>query len=219
MSATITDWPAWERRFAAFLAQHAQGADAAHDSAHIRRVVANARRLAQSEHASLEVVLPAAWLHDCVAVPKDSPQRSAASRMAASTASDFLRSCGYPEEYIPAIRHAIEAHSFTARIEPRTIEAKVVQDADRLDSLGAVGIARTLMLGGAMGKPLYDLAEPLPVTRQPDDRLNTIDHFYTKLLTLADTMQTAPGRAEAQARTVFMHAFLRQLEEEIGASE
>ena len=215
MTAIIGDWLIWEHRFAAFLDQHAHEADAAHDSAHIQRVVANARRLAQAENASLEVVLPAAWLHDCVAVPKDSPQRSAASRMAASAAGDFLRSCGYPEEYIPATRHAIEAHSFTARLEPRTIEAKVVQDADRLDSLGAIGIARTLMLGGAMGKPLYDSIEPLPVTRQPDDRLNTIDHFYTKLLTLADTMQTALGRAEAQTRTAFMKAYLHQLAQEI----
>lgn len=208
------DWAAWERRFAAFLDRAGQG-DAAHDRAHTERVVASARALARIELARLEVVVPAAWLHDCVSVPKDSPQRSAASRLAAEAAGAFLRACGYPAQHIPAIQHAIEAHSFSAGVAPRTIEAMVVQDADRLDALGAVGVARCLMLGGAMGKPLYDPREPFPSARPPDDRAYVIDHFYTKLLTLAETMHTAAGRAEAQARTAFMRGFLEQLGREI----
>jgi uncharacterized protein len=210
-----TDWLSWERRFADLL-DHAAPGDAAHDRAHIERVVASARALAGSEGARLEVVIPAAWLHDCVSVPKDSPQRSAASQMAAVAAGGLLRACGYPAQHIPDIQHAIEAHSFSARIVPRTIEAKVVQDADRLDALGAIGIARCLMLGGVMGKPLYDQREPFPAARAPNDRANVIDHFYVKLLTLAGSMQTASGRAEAQARTAFMRAFLEQLGHEIG---
>src|SRR6185503_808605 len=125
----------------------------------------------------LEVVIPAAWLHDCVTVPKDSPQRSTASRLAAAAAGDFLHASGYPAEHIPAIQHAIEAHSCSAGIAPHTSEAMVVQDADRLDALGAIGIARILMLGGALGMPLYDPHEPFPETRPPDDRANVLDHF------------------------------------------
>lgn len=211
-----TEWPRWQARCEAFLAQGAHAADAAHDIAHIRRVVASASALAQAERADLAVVLPAAWLHDCVLVPKDSPLRAQASRMAADAAVQFLREAGYPPELLPAIHHAVEAHSFSAGIAPRSREAQVVQDADRLDALGAIGVARCLMLGGALGRRLYDPAEPFPIQRQPDDLANTVDHFYVKLLRLADTMQTAAGRAEAERRTAFMCGFLDQLALEIG---
>lgn len=216
---TITDWPSWEQRFVRFLASRPAHTDPAHDLTHIRRVVANARMLATAEGAQLEIVLPAAWLHDCVTVPKDSPQRNSASTLAARTASAFLREHGFQELYIPAIAHAIEAHSFSAGIAPRTSEARVVQDADRLDALGAIGIARCLMLGGALGTALYAPREPFPHTRQPDDTAYVIDHFYRKLLKLADTMQTATGQAEARHRTAFMQQFLRQLDHEIDVGE
>jgi uncharacterized protein len=212
----ISDWSVWDEQFAAFLTANQGTADAAHDAMHIRRVVANARMLANAEHAVLAVVLPAAWLHDCVIVPKDSPERKMASRLAACAAGDFLRHVVYPDAHIPAIEHAIEAHSFSARIPPRTLEAQIVQDADRLDALGAVGIARTLMLGGAMGKPFYDADEPFPVRRTADDGENVLDHFFVKLLTLRDTMQTHAGREEAARRTTFMRYYLAQLAAEIG---
>lgn len=214
----ISEWAEWEARFAAFLASNESAEDAAHDRMHIRRVVANARMLADLEGAELAVVLPAAWLHDCVIVPKDSPERARASRLAAQAAGTFLRAAAYPEEHLPAIEHAIEAHSFSARIAPRTLEARVVQDADRLDALGAVGIARTMMLGGAMGMPLYEVNEPFPMTRTADDRTNVLDHFFVKLLTLCDTMQTRAGRAKAARRTLFMRHYLAQLASEVGAA-
>jgi uncharacterized protein len=210
-----TNWPAWERLIEGFLDQQIP-ADAAHDREHIRRVVMNATLLAQDEQADLAIVLPSAWLHDCVAVPKDSPLRSRASAMAGEQAVAFLQSIAYPTVYLPAIRHAIEAHSFSAGIIARTREAMVVQDADRLDSIGAIGVARCLMLSSSMGRRLYDPHEPFPHQRAPDDLTNAIDHFYTKLLRLADQMQTKAGRAEAHTRTAFMRAFLQQLGNEIG---
>ena len=213
MSQSIA-WIYWEPLFAQFLSE-ASAQDAAHDREHIRRVVSTARRLAAAEGADLAVVVPAAWLHDCVVVPKDSPQRSQASTLAARAAGDFLHGVGYPEVHLPAIEHAIAAHSFSAAIQPRTIEARVVQDADRLDAIGAIGVARCLMLGGALGRRLYDPAEPFPATREPDDLANTVDHFYLKLLRLADSMTTAAGRAEARRRTLFMQQFLDQLRSEI----
>lgn len=206
---------ALETKLAGFVAAQLPPNDPAHDLAHVRRVVANAKRLAAAEGADLDVVLPAAWLHDCVVVPKDSAQRPQASRLAAVRAVEFLSEIGYPAAHFPAIRHAIEAHSFSARIPAETLEARVVQDADRLDALGAVGIARTLMLGAAMGKPLYDEDEPLPLTRPPDDGRNVIDHFYTKLLRLAEMMQTESGRREAERRTQLMRVYLAELGREI----
>lgn len=189
--------------------------DTAHDLGHIQRVVVNARRLAAAEAADLAIVLPAAWLHDCVTVAKDSPERPRASRLAAEKAASFLLEAGYPPQHIAAVHHAIAAHSFTARIRPQTIEAQVVQDADRLDAIGAIGIARCLMLGGAMGQPLYDFDEPFPENRPPDDRQNVLDHFYVKLLNLAGMMQTASGRSEALQRTQFMQLYLQQLRHEL----
>lgn len=204
----------WGLLFEAYLGEQRHN-DPSHDLLHIKRVVATAVNLAAAENAHIEIVYPAAWLHDCVVVPKDSPQRPLASRLAAQTACAFLAEAGYAPAYLPAIEHAIAAHSFSAGIVPRTLEAKIVQDADRLDALGAIGIARCLMTGAGMGRPLYDTADPFCRSRPPDDQTATIDHFYTKLLRLAETMQTAAGRAEAQKRTNFMLAYLRQLEAEI----
>src|SRR5262245_51467281 len=135
MSQSI-DWPYWEPQFEHFLTA-AAAQDAAHDHEHVRRVVSTARRLAMAEGADMAVVVPAAWLHDCVVVPKDSPQRSQASTLAATAAVSFLRDIHYPETHLAGIEHAIAAHSFSAAIQPRTVEARVVQDADRLDAIGA----------------------------------------------------------------------------------
>lgn len=206
---------AWEARFEVFLKDRLESADPAHDLAHVKRVVANARRIAHVEGARLEIVLPAAWLHDCVVVPKNSPHRSGASREAADAATAYLTSIEYPAEILPAIGHAIEAHSFSAGTPPASLEARVVQDADRLDALGAVGVARCLMLGGSLRTPLYHPGEPLPETREPDDSKYVIDHFFTKLLRLQETMQTETGRHEALSRTAFLREFLDQLGSEI----
>ena len=189
--------------------------DAAHDRSHIRRVVVSTQRLAESEEARMEVVLPAAWLHDCVALPKDDPRREQASRLAGDVAVRFLEDAGYPAHTHAAIRHAIEAHSYSAGIAPETVEAAVVQDADRLDALGAIGIARCLMVGGRLDTSLYHPDDPFCETREPEDAAYTIDHFYAKLLRLPETMNTEAGRAEARRRAGVMRGYLDQLRREI----
>jgi uncharacterized protein len=204
----------WEPRFRRFVADQ-PNADPGHGPVHLERVVATAMRLAAEEGARVDVVLPAAWLHDCVHVAKDSPDRSRASRLAADHALDFLREAGYTPACLPDVRHAIEAHSYSAGIAPLTIEAKIVQDADRLDALGAIGLARCLAVGTALGRPLYEPADPFCRQRAPDENGASIDHLYAKLLKLAGTMQTAAGRREAARRTAFLEAFLAQLESEI----
>jgi HD superfamily phosphodiesterase len=100
--------------------------------------------------------------------------------------------------------------------EPRTPEAAVVQDADRLDALGAVGIARTFLVAGSLGSALAHPTDPFPTRRPPDDRRFAVDHFYAKLLTLAGTMRTDAGRAEAERRTAFLRTFLHHLADEFG---
>jgi uncharacterized protein len=210
----MMDWQVWESKFEGFV-QAQMVDDAAHDLHHVRRVVRNALWLAKEEGAQLEVAVPAAWLHDCVGVPKNSPQRPYASQLAAETAVTFLQQQNYPAVYLEAIAHAIAAHSFSAGIPPQTIEAKVVQDADRLEAIGAIGIARCFAVGGMLARPLYHTPDPFCQTRPPDDSLASVDHFYTKLLKLADTMQTTAGREEAYGRTQFMLNFLAQLKREM----
>lgn len=190
-------------------------ADGAHDISHVRRVVKNCSYLTDIEEANLSITLPAAWLHDCVAVPKDSPLRSQGSRLAAEAAVAFLAEINYPQEHLDDIYHAIEAHSYTAAIPTRTLEAQIVQDADRLDSLGAIGIARCLLVGGHLNRPLCDATDPFCDDRDPDDSLYTIDHFYNKLFKLPDTMQTEAGREEAHRRANLMRDYLDNLREEI----
>ncbi|MFP4228041.1 MAG: HD domain-containing protein [Salinivenus sp.] len=216
MSSVPSDaWPDWEDQFATFLRTQAD-ADAAHDRAHVERVVAAARRLAADADAALEVVLPAAWLHDCVTVPKDDPQRAEASRLAARAAVEFLSEAGYPQAWHDDIAHAIAAHSYSGDVTPHTLEAKIVQDADRLDALGAVGIARCFMVGGALDHALYDPDDPFCESRTPDDDTYAVDHFFAKLLRLPDTMKTEAGRAEAERRAAVMRNYLDQLGIEIG---
>ena len=204
---------AWDERCEAFVREQ-MGGDAAHDLAHVRRVVAWAHRLARAEGADLAVVLPAAWLHDCVTVPKDHPDRKRASTLAAERATDWLAASGFPEELLAPVAHAIAAHSFSAGIAPETIEAEVVQDADRLDALGAIGIARCYATAGALGAALVHPDDPVPgdsPARALDDRRYATDHFFAKLLRLPATMRTAAGRAEAERRAGVMRAFLDTL--------
>jgi len=189
--------------------------DPAHDLAHTERVVANARKILESEKADTVVTLAAAWLHDCVVLPKNDPERNRASSLAAEKAAHFLRDIGFPTEKIDQVTHAIKAHSFSAGITAETVEAKIVQDADRLDALGAIGIARCMIVGGKIGRRLYDTVDPFCRDRIPDDSRFTIDHFYNKLLKLTDTMNTEAARNEASIRSQYMIRYLKELEREV----
>jgi uncharacterized protein len=189
--------------------------DVAHDIGHIERVVKTAGNICSAEGGDSEIVITAAWLHDCVTLPKDHPERSKSSILAGKKAAEFLHSRGFPKSKIRGVVHAIEAHSYSAGIEPKTIEAKIVQDADRLDALGAIGIARCLLIGGKLGRPLYDPDDPFCEYRSPDDSVYTIDHFYEKLFKLPDQLHTNAAKKIAVHRIEFMKSYLNQLKEEI----
>ncbi len=208
----------WQGPIAAWVAEQMRSADAGHGIDHVRRVVENAKRIGHAEQADSNIYLPAAWLHDCVVVPKNSPQRRMASALAAHSAEQFLVDIAYPENWIGPISHCILSHSFSAKVPCESLEAKVVQDSDRLEAVGAIGLARCLMTGGAMGQRLYHPTDPFPAVRMPVDTEQSIDHFFAKLLKLQKTMQTQSGREEARRRSEFLILFLRQLADEIGAS-
>jgi uncharacterized protein len=189
--------------------------DPSHDLLHISRVVKAALRLAGEEGADMHVVLPAAYFHDFINVPKDDPRRKEASRLSATAAVEYLAAVGYPARYFDAIRHAIAAHSFSANIRPETPEAKVVQDADRLDGLGAIGIARCFSTSSLMRRPYYCPDDVWGEARELDDGAFAIDHFQVKLFKIAETMQTPSARLEARQRVDFMRLYLQQLKSEI----
>jgi uncharacterized protein len=189
--------------------------DLAHDLNHVLRVVQVARALCREECGQLEVVVPAAYLHDCVSFPKNHPHRKFSSAYAADKALSFLSDIGYPAEYFDQIHHAIHAHSFSAGVKANSLDAQIVQDADRLDALGAVGIARCLQVSSQLERPFYQPDDPFCEQRMPDDGRYTLDYFYTKLLHRADKMHTRSARQEAERRTQFMRDYLQQLGMEI----
>jgi uncharacterized protein len=189
--------------------------DGSHDLAHILRVFRNAMRIHAAEGGDGDVLAAAVLLHDCVAVEKNSPLRSQASKLAAEKASAILRHLGWPEVKVVAVAHAILTHSFSANIPPESLEAKILQDADRLDAIGMVGAARCFYVAGRLGSQLYDPADPRAERRAIDDRRYSIDHFPAKLFRLADGFQTAAGAALARERHQRLEKFYDLFLEEI----
>lgn len=205
----------WELKFKEKISRIASPADPAHDSLHFQRVVNLAKKLCKLEGGNLEIVIPAAWLHDFVIIPKSSLLRSQASRLSAEKAIEYLTEINYPSEYFRDIAHAIEAHSFSANIEAKTLEAMIVQDADRLDGIGAIGVARCFATSGLLKRSFYHPFDPFCEHREPDDLAFTVDHFYKKLFKTAEKLNTEAGRAEGIRRVEAMSEFLKNLRSDI----
>jgi len=207
-----------QAEFRAAIAAHwAHEVDGAHDLGHLDRVWANAQDIARELGGiDLEIVLPAAYFHDAVNLPKNHPDRASASRASADWAAEHLAATDYPTAKIPAVAHAIAAHSFSAAIPPETPEAEVLQDADRLEALGAIGIARMFHVGGAMGGLLFDADDPMALNRPLDDKRFSLDHLEVKLFPIALTMRTPVGREMALARVEWMRSFRTRLLRELG---
>lgn len=191
------------------------GTDGSHDLAHIQRVFRNALRIQAEEGGNAEVLAAAVLMHDCVSVEKNSPLRTQASRLAAEKASDILRDLGWNDADIEAVAHAILTHSFSAGHQPQTLEAKILQDADRLDAIGAIGAARCFYVAGRMGSSLYDPADPRAEDRPLDDKTFAIDHFEAKLFKLADGFQTDTGQRLARERHDRLAQFLQHFLDEL----
>lgn len=203
-------------RLETYLAGHDFGDDASHDIHHARRVRALCRNIAQIEGAGDMLVLTAAaYLHDIVNLSKDHPDRASASTLAAEAAAPILRDCGLDEERIRQAGDAIRSHSFSAGFRPETLEARILQDADRQEALGAIGIARLFYVAGRLSSSLFDADDPLARNRALNDRRYALDHFAVKLFKLPDLMQTEGGRQLAQERVAFMQNFVSELMSEL----
>ncbi|ARJ43215.1 phosphohydrolase [Pantoea alhagi] len=203
----------WQSRFENWLHASWPQDDKAHDIAHLRRVWQSAQRIMQGTNADPLVVMTACYFHDVVNLPKNHPQRHLASSKAAVETRRILNEDfpDFPVELHNAVAHAVQAHSFSAGIKPETLEARIVQDADRLESLGAIGLARVFYTSGALGRALFDSEDPLGRDRQLDDTSWTLDHFQKKLLRLPDTMQTAEGKRLARHNVAFLVTYMAKL--------
>jgi uncharacterized protein len=189
--------------------------DPAHDFEHVMRVYKNAQRISKKEGANLKLVLTAVLLHDIVSHPKSDPRSKNSSKESAKKAKEVLQRYGYKQDEVEAIADAIRDHSFSKGVVPKTLEGKILQDADRLDAIGAIGIARVFSVAGSEGRLFYNSQDPFCVTRSPDDTKWTLDHFYKKLLLLEKRMNTKTAKREAKGRIRVMRQFLGYLQSEI----
>ncbi|MBI4864831.1 MAG: HD domain-containing protein [Candidatus Riflebacteria bacterium] len=205
-----------EERFVSIVRDRLRGREPAHDFLHVVRVVETGRTIARSEAADPGVVIPAALLHELFNYPKGHPEAHLSGEVCARQAAAVLEAQGCPRDLIDRVTYCVTVHGFSTGIVPRTLEAKVLQDADRLDAIGAIGVARCFATTSSMGRPFYDLEDPFCRVREPDDRRFGLDHFYRKLLEIPGRLHTATARRLAEGRSRFLHDFLQRLEDEIG---
>ncbi len=185
--------------------------DGSHDQSHLIRVWKNVCTIQAQEGGDLRILLASTVLHDCVAVEKNSPLRSRASTLAAEQAQHLLREMGWSEQDCEAVGQAVRSHSFSANIPPVSLEARILQDADRLDAIGALGVARCFYTAGRMGSSLYDAQDPKAENRPLDDKRYALDHFPAKLFKLAEGFQTETGQKIAHERHARMERFVEEM--------
>jgi uncharacterized protein len=197
-------------------ARFADFTDLAHGWEHVYRVYHLSLRIAEQEHADSFIVGMAALLHDLGRTTRD-PTRPHAER-SAILATELLAPYELPYHTEQAILHAILAHNYRRGITPETLEARVVYDADRLDSLGASGLMRwavTIKNRSWSEWKSYHPDDPFAVRRAPDEQHYWLDRFFTKLLTMPEVMTTETGRAMSERRVAFLHFFLQELQQEL----
>jgi uncharacterized protein len=190
--------------------------DAAHDLGHILRVARLAQRLAAEEGADAEVCVAAALLHDLIYRPKNHAESPLTAQMAADLVPRWCLEIPGLESRAGAIAAAVASHSWSGGGTPATLEAAVVQDADRLEALGAIGVARVFATGASFGAGLWHPEDPWAEARELDDKVWSLDHFERKLLKLAADMKTRSGRDLAESRQRAMLAYLEALRAELG---
>lgn len=208
----------WRARFEKWNLLHYQNDDASHDIYHFRRVAENAFQIATHYPVGTFdpfVLLAASYFHDVVNLPKDHPHRKKASELSADKAEKILRNMNFDEERLPAVKHAILTHSYSANIPPETLDAKILQDADRIDGFGAIGIIRALYVSGRLNRSLFDKADPLAMTRPLDDEKFGLDHFETKILKMPKHLKTDAGKKLADPRVEIVVKFRKLLSDEI----
>jgi uncharacterized protein len=201
--------------------RHLPAGELAHDRSHIARVYAWSLRLAAEGGAPADLAGAMALVHDLAFIPKDSPERAAGGERSAIMAEAVLSAAGYHAEEVSEIAEAVRTSSWSRGLAPTNALGIVLQDADRLDAIGAIGLMRTFACGQFMSRPerpgrFYHPDDPGAVSgRALDDRSFALDHCYAKLLHLAAGMRLPSAQAEAQRRHATIVGFLGQLQSEL----
>ncbi|MDE3088280.1 MAG: HD domain-containing protein [Chloroflexota bacterium] len=193
------------------------GAKSAHDFDHVLRVLALAERLARAEGADIEIVHAAALLHDIARAEEDATGSGDHAQMAAPRARALLIARGVAPARADAVAHAIAAHRFRGNVSPQTLEAKVLFDADKLDSIGAIGVARAYAVSGALNQRLWSAVDSDAVATRDQHNSNhtAVAEFAVKLSKVRERMHTPAARQIADARHAYMADFFARLEREV----
>jgi uncharacterized protein len=207
--------PSLLTRLRGHLAEEPFPRDAAHDLGHILRVARLAEQIAKEEGADSDTCVAAALLHDLVYRPKNHPESPLTARLAAELVPVWCRETPGLESRAEAVAAAVASHSWSGGEAPASLEAEVVQDADRLEALGAIGIARVFATGASFGAGLWHPEDPWGEGREMDDKAWSLDHFERKLLRLAAAMRTAAGRRRAEIRHATLLRYLEDLRAEL----
>jgi len=197
--------------------EYYRGAESGHDFDHVLRVYALAERLARAEGADLEIVRAAALLHDIARADEDATGSGDHAQMAAERARALLIARGAPTDRADAIAHAIAAHRFRSSTPPDTLEAKILFDADKLDSIGAIGIARAYAISGVLNQRLWSEIDPDAVATRDQHNSNhtAAAEFTVKLSKVRERVYTAAARQIADERHAYMADFFARLGREV----
>ncbi len=188
--------------------------DPGHDFGHALRVAHWTIQFGERKFAH-RLAVAAALLHDVVNLPKNHPERALASEKSSVVAYELLNDLGLAASDIDLVCGAIRDHSFSLGKVPESFLGKCLQDADRLEALGALGVFRLISTGTKMEASYFHSEDPWATAREYDDKKYSLDHFFTKLLKLPQTMNTEAGRKEADKRAQFLRVFIDQLGDEI----
>jgi len=181
-----------------------------HDQSHVERVYNLALRLAREEKADLDVVKAAALLHDIARAMEDEGKIADHAMEGARMAKGILEEVGFPKEKVPKVIDCIEAHRFRKGLEAQSLEARILQDADRLDIIGAIGVARVFTRGGWGNIPIHEPSSQ-PKDKYDGKSLSSVNHIYEKILKVKDTINTATAKQIAEERHRFVEQFLQRL--------
>ncbi len=204
----------WSRLYAAAAAR-AQSSEPAHDFFHVERVVVNAITIARAERADEAACAVAALLHELFTLPKSHPDSARAGDLCAEQVRNLLIFERATASMTVPVCEAIRDHAFSKGVVPDALTSKVLQDADRLDALGAIGLARMWATTADMKRPFYSPDDPFCDSRAPDDKSWGLDHVYKKLLVVPERLHLPTSRAIAAKRVAFIRAFVEQLRSEI----